>query len=102
MDQRTSQSPTRPASAPADPSVPQCGGTALQGICGPKGAQVLPRATASLPRPSKPAALPVYPATSSLSAPQIQHYAGSWSGTWRRREGGGFAVQMKTNPSRVV
>lgn len=29
--------------APADPGVPQCGGTALQGLCGPKGAQVLPK-----------------------------------------------------------
>lgn len=28
---------TRPASAPADPGVPQCRGTALQGLCGPQG-----------------------------------------------------------------
>lgn len=26
-----------------DPSVPQCGGAALQGLCGPEDAQVLPK-----------------------------------------------------------
>lgn len=45
------------------------------------------RATASLPRSSEPAATPMYPATSSLSAPQNQHHAGSWSGIWGRRGG---------------
>lgn len=41
--QRTSQFPTRLASAPRDPGVPQCGGAALQSLCGPEDTQVLPK-----------------------------------------------------------